>query len=386
MSEESQHAPPPSPDGAPLRTIHINTERTWRGGEKQALLLMLGLRERGHSVELICPPDSPVAERSAAEGIAVHPIKMRGEANPVPASRIRKIFLRGEYDVCHMHTSHAHTFGVLARGLRRRPITVVSRRVDFSIYRRAAFGLNWFKYRFGVDRFVAISRAIRDVLVQDGIDSSRISVVHSGVKKPPPPAESPETIRAQLGLPGTARVIGNVAHLASHKGQIHFVSAMANLQREFPDVHAVIVGEGGERASIEARIAELGVGDRVHLVGFKEDVSSYLNFFDFFCMPSVQEGLCTSLLDALQFELPVVASEAGGIPEIIRPGETGLLAQPGDAHDLADKLGELLRAPDQGKSLAVEGQRVANEEFSVEQMVDGNIEVYRATLERKPAR
>ncbi|MGE3166173.1 MAG: glycosyltransferase [Planctomycetota bacterium] len=362
-----------------LRTLHINTERTWRGGEKQALSLMNGLRELGHGVELICPPGAPLAERAAACGLTVHEIRMRGELNPVAVARVAQVMRRG-FDVCHMHTSHAHTFGVLARGLRRRPITVVSRRVDFSIYRRGTLGLNWIKYRWGVDRYVAISHAIREVLVRDGIASERISVVHSGVDAPAPAERSVESLRRELGIPDAAPVVGNVAHLASHKGQIHLVSAMAELHRQFPELHLVVVGEGEERARLEARVAELQLGGVVHLTGFQRDVSSFLDLFDVFCMPSVQEGLCTSILDAFRWGLPTVASNTGGIPELVRPRATGLLARPGDPADLAAKIGELLRDPALGRQLAERAQRLAVEEFSVEAMVRGNLAVYDKTL------
>lgn len=346
-----------------LKTLHLNTERTWRGGEKQALSLMTGLRALGHEAELICPPGAPLAARASELGITVHAIPMRGEFNPLAVTRIRRVMKRG-FDVCHMHTSHAHTFGVLARGLAKRPITVVSRRVDFSIYRRGTLGLNWVKYRFGVDRYVAISKAIRDVLIRDGIASDRISVVHSGVDAPPPARRTAQELREAIGIPAGAPILGNVAHLASHKGQIHLVSAMAPLHREFPSLHLVIVGEGEERPRLEARVAELGLDAVVHLVGFQEDVSSFLELFDVFCMPSVQEGLCTSILDALRWELPTVASNTGGIPEIIRPGETGQLARPGDPADLASKISGLLRAPELGRAMAARGRRLATEEFS----------------------
>lgn len=369
-----------SPESPPLRTIHINTERTWRGGEKQALHLMRGLLDRGHHVEVVCPPGSPLEERAQDVGIPVHAVRMRGEANPVPTMRLRRIFARGSFDVCHMHTSHAHTFGVLARVGRRRPVTVVSRRVDFSIYRRGTLGLNWVKYRFGVDRYVAISRAIRDVMVRDGIASERIEVVHSGVTPPPSATLTRDDICQQLGLPTSVTLLGNVAHLANHKGQVFLVEAMARLVSEFPELHLVIAGEGEERPTLEAKIRELNLAKNVHLVGFQQDVASYLHAFDLFSMPSIMEGLCTSLLDALHCSLPVVASRTGGIPEIIRHESTGLLAAPGDSQELAAQLERLLRNRDWARELATEGKRVAESEFSVDQMIDGNVAVYRGLL------
>lgn len=366
-----------------LKTLHINTERTWRGGEKQALLLMEGLLAEGHQVDLVCHPDTPMEVRGRASGLTVHPFSLRGELNPVPSMKVRALMRRNNYDVCHMHTSHAHSFGVLGRGLRKLPVTIVSRRVDFSIYRRGTLGLNWVKYRVGVDRYVAISHAIREVLVRDGVPAANVDVVHSAVPPPAPPKTTTTQLREQLRIPANAPILGNVAHLAAHKGQIHLIAAMPQLLQAVPDLHLVVAGEGEERASLEKRATELGVQERVHLPGFQEDIPAYLALFDVFCMPSVQEGLCTSLLDALHVELPTVASQVGGIPEIIRHEETGLLSPPADPATLAERIARLFHEPDFARKLAVRGHEVAREEFSVDQMVAGNVAVYRATLARK---
>lgn len=364
-----------------IRSLHINTERTWRGGEKQTLLLMRGLKALGYPVELICQPGSPLEARAQAEGIQTHPIPMRGEADVLAMRKIRRIMKVGKFDVCQMHTSHAHTLGVLARGLRSRPKTVVARRVDFSIYRRGMLKLNYLKYRFGVDRYFAISGAIRDVMVQDGIPADRITVVHSGVDALPEPRDSREAIRSRHNIPADAVVIGNVAHLASHKGQNILIEAFDQIAAKHATAHLMVVGEGDERASIEATRDASPHADRVHLVGFQEDVAGYLQAFDLFTMPSIKEGLCTSILDALRGRLPVVASRTGGIPEIIHPEETGLLAEPGNPADLAKQIARLLDDPEFGRRLATAGETLVREQFSIDRTVEQSLAAYRSLLE-----
>ena len=171
----------------PLVTLHINTERTWRGGERQTLLLATGLRDRGHVAEIVCPPGAPLGERARAEGLTTHEFSLRGELNLRAIARLRRLYRRRDADIVQMHTSHAHTLGVLARFGRRRPRTIVARRVDYSIHRSGTPGFTRLKYGHGVDRYIAISEAIGEVLVSDGIDRDRISVVHSGVVPHPPP-------------------------------------------------------------------------------------------------------------------------------------------------------------------------------------------------------
>jgi glycosyltransferase involved in cell wall biosynthesis len=367
-------------DAPPLRTLHVNTERTWRGGERQTLLLAAGLRDRGHGVTIVCPPSAPLGVRARAAGLDVVEMRMRGELDLRAIRRLRRIYRDDAIDVVQLHTSHAHTLGALARLGRRLPRTVVARRVDYSIFRSGTIGFTRLKYRTGVDRYIAISAAIRGVLVADGIPSERISIVHSGVVPLPPARRDRAAVRAGLGIPAGARVVGNVAHLARHKGQIHLVRAFAQLAPRYPDLHLVIAGEGEERAALETEIGASALRGRAHLVGFQEDVAAWLAAFDIFAMPSEQEGLGTSILDALAAGLPVAGSRTGGIPEIIEDGVTGLLAPPGDAKALAGALGALLDDPARAARLADAGRRRVAEDFSAAAMVEGSIAVYRELL------
>jgi len=359
--------------------MHVNTERTWRGGERQTLLLATGLRDRGHVVELVCPPGAPLGERARAAGLLVHDLRMRGELDPVAIVRLRRLYRERDIDVVQLHTSHAHTLGALARVGRRRPRTVVARRVDYSIHRSGTPGFTHLKYRFGVDRYIAISEAIRGVLIRDGIRPSRVSVVHSGVIPLPPAGSDRATIRASLGIPPAARVIGSVAHLALHKGEIHLLRAFVELAPRYPDLHLVIVGDGEERPGIVAEAERNGLVGRAHFPGFQADVAAYLSAFDLFVMPSLQEGLCTSLLDALAAGLPIIGSNTGGIPEIIEDGVTGLLAPPGSPRGLAATIARLLDEPARAAALLAAGKaKLAR--FGADAMVEGTIAVYRELL------
>lgn len=370
---------------APLVTLHINTERTWRGGERQTLLLATGLRDRGHVAEIVCPPGAPLGERARAAGLPVTEMPLRGELNLRAIGRLRRLFRNRAADIVQMHTSHAHTLGTLARLGRRRPRTIVARRVDYSIHRSGTPGFTQLKYRMGVDRYIAISEAIRDVLVDDGIPTKNISVVHSGVVPHSETNTSRAQIRESIGVPTDAVVVGNVAHLACHKGQIHLVRAFPAVVAEHPNAHLVIVGDGEERDALEAEIAKLNLAGHVHLAGFQSDVAAWLASFDFFAMPSEQEGLCTSLLDALFAGLPVIGSEVGGIPEIIEDGVTGLLAPVGDSPALARAVSRYIADPEYARKLAATGGEKVRAHFSADAMVEGSLRVYRELL-AEPAR
>lgn len=367
---------------SPLRTLHLNTERTWRGGEQQTLYLIKGLLERGHAADVVCQPGSPMALRARAldRNVTVHEIRMRGEVSPAAALRIARAVRRGPYDIVHAHTSHAHSLGLLALAFARGPRLVVSRRVDFSIFRRSFLGLNLLKYRYGVDRYIAVSSAIRSVLVRDGVPARMIEVVRSGVDT----ARFPELVHPPPmppDIPGGGPWIGNVGHLTPHKGQAFLIQAMPRVLDAVPAARALIVGEGELRDQLTFRARELGLSDKVILTGFRRDIGAILANLSLFVMPSTEEGLGTAVLDALLFGLPVVGTSAGGIPEVIVDGETGLVVPPGDPDALATAMIRMLSRPDEAAEYGRRGRERVLREFSVASMVEGTLRVYREVLE-----
>jgi glycosyltransferase involved in cell wall biosynthesis len=365
------------------KTLHIDSERTWRGGEQQALYLAAGLKQRGHGVTVACQPGSPMAERARAAGLDVVEVRMRGEADFLAVWALRRLIRRGGFDLVHMHTSHAHALGCAAAALARRGRTVVSRRVDFHVARNVISG---FKYRHGVDRFLAISEAVKRVLVAGGVEERRIAVVHSGVDLGRFEHVPPNRFREELGFPPDAPVIGDVAAMADHKGQRYLVAAMPSVLRAEPRARLVLVGDGELRGALEAQARELDVGPAVTFTGFRPDVPQWLDLFDVFVMSSHLEGLCTSVLDALAMRKPVVVTDAGGLPEVVRHEEHGLVVPAKDPEALAQAVLRLLRDRGLGRRLAEAGRRRVEAEFSADAMVEGTLRVYDEVMRESPHR
>lgn len=366
-----------------MKILHINTERTWRGGEQQTLYLAEGLHRRGFYSAVACQPGKELEKRAREEGLNVFPLTMRAEWDIPAVMRLRSFIKRESIDIVHMHTSHAHTLGVAAARPGRLARTVVARRVDFSIYRHA-LSLSGLKYRFGVDRYIAISEAIRGVLINDGIDAANIETVHSGIdlsRFNGIGEADGAAVRAEIGLDPRAPVVGCVAHFAWHKGLEYLVDAVPLVAREIPEARFVIVGSGKLENEIKERAEEKGALDRIVFAGFRADVPRCLAAFDVFVMPSVMEGLCTSILDALAMRKPVVGSEVGGIPEILENEVTGLLAPPRDPEALAGALVRMVREPDLARRLAEQGREKVEKKFSVDSMVEGSIRVYERLLD-----
>src|SRR5438477_2291023 len=326
-------------------SLHIDTARTWRGGQNQVLLTVNGLREIGQRAALVAHPDGELRKR-AAEGLELVPLAPKSEVDLTAAWRLNRVIKRLKPDVIHAHDAHGVAMAGLALSLGAasakdgEPPLVVSRRVDFHL-RSNSFS-RW-KHR-QVDCFIAASEAIRQMLLADGVPDDRTVTVHEGIDLDHVLAAPIVNVHEAFFLPHGAPVVGNVAALVPHKGQRHLVEAAHLVVQRMPDVRFVILGEGELREHLERHVRERGLEKHVLLPGFRTDVVGCIKAFDLFVMSSVTEGLGTSLLDAMAASRPIVATTAGGIPEIVEDGVNGLLVPPRDHHALADAVVRALKA------------------------------------------
>ena len=287
-------------------------------------------------------------------------------------------------DVVHAHDAHALAAAAAAVTLagRGRPHLAASRRVDFHLRRNP---LSRWKYR-QVDRFLCASDAIRRMLIEDGVPAGRAAVVYEGVDVDRIAGLPPLDPRRELGLPAGAPVVGNIAALVPHKGQRDLVDAAARVVTEVPEARFVIVGSGELHDTLVAQIARLGLERHVSLTGFRTDALALLKGFDVFVMSSVTEGLGTSVLDAMACGRAVVATRAGGIPESVVDGATGLLVPVRDPAALASAVVRLLRDPTRREELGRAGLARARARFSAARMVSETAAAYAAlTGRREPA-
>jgi glycosyltransferase involved in cell wall biosynthesis len=247
---------------------------------------------------------------------------------------------------------------------------VATRRVDFAL----RGPLSRRKYA-ACDRVIAVSQAIAGVLGRGGLGSERVRVVYEGVPDRNALPGGREALR-DLGIPEDAPVVGNVAALTGHKDQATLLEAAAKVVRRVPEARFVIVGEGELRSRLEARSRDLGLERRCVFAGFRADLDRLIPAFTVFCLSSHMEGLGTSLLDAMAFGVPVVATAAGGIPEAVQDGITGRLAPPRQPDALAAALLEALDDPLRRAAWGRAGRRRYEERFTADRMIDATLAVY----------
>jgi len=343
-----------------VRVLHINLAQGWRGGERQTLLLMEGLRARGVDNALLTRDGAELAQRARSAGFSVR------ERGRLPALG----GLTG-HDVLHAHEARAVGLAVLGKPLHRRPV-VGTRRVD---NRPGSGWLTHFKYRH-LDRVVAISEAVRRVLVEWDPALGPIPVIPSAVPIEMHP--DPMRVAALRERFRGHRVIGMVGALVTrNKDPLTLLEAFRVVARVREDPVLVFVGDGPDRGALEAGIAASSLKHRIFVEGFQQDPWPYYAVMDLFALASRNEGLGTAILDAFAAEVPVVACRAGGIPELIGSDERGWLARPQDPEDLARALLDALDHPGEAARRAQGASGYLRQRHSVEAMAAAYHALYR---------
>lgn len=356
-----------------INVLHVDTERGWRGGERQVLWLARELAHRGHGSVVAARGGEPLQRRASDERLRVIECNPRSELDAGAALALRRRIRETQVDIVHAHTAHAVAVAALATLGTGVPF-VVARRVDFPLRRNIGTRL---KYR-GAAKFIAVSNAVAQVLESGGVSRHRIAVVPDGIDVHRPVAPASSDVLQTLGIPAGAPLAVQVAQLVAHKDPINFVHSVAYARERAPELHGLLVGEGPMRSDVEEQIEELHLQDVVHLAGYRTDADALLAAADVVVLSSREEGMGSVLLDALAFGRPIAATRAGGIPEVVTE-DCGLLAPTEDAHALGDAIARIVNDGALAARFGECGRRRAGD-FSVERMTDRTLEVYETIL------
>ena len=380
-----------------FKVIHIHTLPVISGSGLNTYLTMRGMDRTAYQVELACAPDGKLIDLVRSQGMNVnlfknlvqplHPIK-----DLLGLIDLTRLLKKKRYDVVHTHNSKAGFIGRLAAKCAGVPIIVHTvhgfafhdrepawRRILFRNLERLAS--HW------CDKMVFISQPLIDWALKDRIvRKEKILKIYSGIEldqfKPVTEAET-EALRTELGIRGKAPVIGIVSKLWEGKGHATLIHAFEGLKQEIPEAVLVIVGEGYLRERLVDLVGRLGLQSSVLFTGFRMDVRRLIATFDVAVLPSYFEGMGRVLLEAMAMEKPVVASSVGGIPDLVRHGENGLLVTAGSVPELKSSLLSLVRNPALAREMGKEGRKRISEEFSAGRMAQSIEKLYRELLQEK---
>lgn len=355
------------------------------GGERVALDLASGQKRRGADVLVVSleePAAGPMAAEYAARGVDIVRVHKKPDGvDPTLWWRLSTAFRRAAAEVVHTHNPTPLIYGAPASFFARARCVHTKHGANPMPGKRRRLARAAARF---CDAYVAVSettaaqaRADRDVdarklmTIENGIDLSRFA----------PSAAARLAVRAELQLPEAAFVVGTVGRLVPEKNQARLLAAMAPLLAATTQL--VIVGDGPERAAVEAAIAALGERAQfVHLLGGRSDVPRLYAAFDLFALSSDSEGLPLVIVEAMASALPVVSTAVGGIPAVVVDGVTGALVAADDGRALSAALSRLAASPALGLSFGAEGRRRALARYSADRMVDDYFAVYERILKR----
>jgi glycosyltransferase involved in cell wall biosynthesis len=366
-------------DAPALSVVGVDPELGFAGGETQVLGLTVALGRVGLRAELICDPAGRLWERAVAAGVRCHPIRIRNAIDLAAGVRLRAILKRERYDVVHFHTSRAHSMAPFARGFGS--TLIVTRRMDYRPNRVFAPYL----FNRAVDGVVAISAGVAASLAAAGVDRRSITVVHSGVdcdrfRKPTPQERA--AARLALGIADDEFVVSAVGALEARKGHRYLIEAIGALAatRKSVKLKGLIAGQGSIRGVLQSEIAVVRCTERVKLLGRIDNARELLWASDAFAMPSLKEGLGVAALEAMASALPVIASDVGGLREVVEDGRSGIVVPPANPKAIASAIARLVDSEELRSQMGAAARARVVENYSMEKMAARTLALYRASV------
>ena len=327
--------------------------------------------------------ESPVAAAARNAGLPVATISERHRWDTQAIPQLRRIIAEYRPDILESRNIKSH-FLVRALGLHRQ--------YPWVAWNHGYTERDWLDRTYSqLDRWslqaafrvVTVCRPFAETLERRGIDRRKITILHNFVKPfVPAPTEDIERLRRSLGVQNQAVILA-VGRLSSEKGQAILLQAAARLEKmnEAPDFRVVVVGDGPEQENLQRLTARLGIGQRIVMAGFQTDVRPYYCLSTLLALPSYSEGSPNVVLEAMAAGLPIAATDAGGVPEILEDGISGLLVQPGDPQAMAEAILRILRDKALASRLAAAARSCAQSKYTPQAYRRSLTEFYLATLE-----
>ena len=354
-----------------LRIVHSEAATSFGGQEGRIFKEMTAMRARGHHLEAICQPKALLAERLSDAGFTVHKIEMDGPVNYLKGvAAVRGILKEGRFDVLNTHSRRDTVIAAVGARLAGTSLIVRTRHLSNKV------GSLW-SYTCLPHRVTTVSDHVRKYLIERGVPANKVATVYSPIVLPPPVERS--TLRDELGLAEDDIVVGCVAVMRATKGHKDLIDAMAPLMASRPKLHLVFVGGGSPVfEQTQDYVAELGLQDRIHLMGMRRDVPNLLAGFDLFALATQQEASGTVYVEAQASGLPVIGTDVGGVSEMLRNGDTGILVPPKNPQALTDALARLIDDPALRRRMGEAGRKMVWEEavFSPARLAETTEAVY----------
>lgn len=358
-----------------MRILHTESSTGWGGQENRTLNELVTMRERGHTLAVVSRPGARILERAGEAGFETFAVDMRGAIDLPAMLRLRSVMKRFQADIVNTHSGRdTQLAGMAARMLARRPRIVRTRHLALPITSK-------FTYSVLPDHVVTVSKFVENFLVESGVPRDVITTIPTGVDFACYDRTAVRgNLREELGLPADTLLVGTVAILRVKKGHNEILDAVPTVLRRFPSAHFIFAGDGPQTSNLVKRIAAEGLGEHVHMLGLRRDVTNVLASLDVFVLPTHQEALGTAFIEAGAMSLPTVATNVDGVPEVVQNGRTGLLVPFQDGAAVAEAISSLLADPIYREGMGRNAAEFVRRVFSREVMAQGMERLYQSLL------
>lgn len=355
-----------------MRVIHLSAEKTWRGGEQQIAYLVEELHNLNVEQLVVCKAGSAFETYCKKNGIAYKSLAFSNQFDLVSSIQLKKIATEFETDIIHIHSSHAHAIAVWAYYLGNKTNLVLSRKVDFPISKNF---LSRVKYNCpAIKKIICVSNAINSIMQKDIVDKTKCITIYDGIDTAKFKTKS-KKLRSEFSISEDVKIIASTAALADHKDYPTFIEAIKRIGISI-SAHYFIIGDGPLRNNIEDLVIANNLEHKVTFTGFRTDINELLPELDVFVLSSKTEGLGSSILDAYACRVPVICTNAGGIPEIVENEITGLMSEVGDANALAKNIIRIV-SNEELKNTIIDNAFVKVKDFDKKIMAEQTLLVYK---------
>lgn len=378
-----------------LQIVDVIEGEVFGGGAKVVHQIAKGLDKQRYKSMVACASNGLFADMLRKAGVEVVEANMSSKHNVLLIPRLAKFMKQRGISVVHTHGPRSNFFGRIAARLAGVPVIVstvaltIGREsyADVSKFRRSTYLLIDKLTSVYVNRFLVLSELHRDALAADyDIAPGRIRKIYNGIELAEYDAneDNGRAVRRELGIDSSSPIVGFIGRLVQkQKGLPFLLQAAAKVKAVFPNGNFLIVGDGPLKAELESLANDLNIFENCFFTGFREDIPDILSAIDMLVMSSLYEGMPMVILEAMAASKPVIATRVGGIPELVKDGETGILVPPKDVDALADNIIALLKNKDKAQQMGLAGRKRVQESFDVKTMVKKTEAVYGELLKRR---
>ncbi len=369
-----------------IRILYIVPRLRLAGTEKQVSLLAKNLDRNRFDVKVCTLTElGPFADDIKKEGIEVFTTDIKSVYNPLIFWRLYRIIRKGRFDIVSTFLWEANVIGVISAKLARVSVIISSHR-NIGTWKKTRHVLLEKLANCLSNKIVAVSEAVRSYsIARDRMNPDKIVTIHSGIdyKRFDKFNFNISKLRQNFALGINSSIIGTIGTLASHKNHKDFLFAAKEVKREYNEAVFLIVGEGYLKNELEQLARDLGIENDVEFVGEREDIPQILSIMDIFVLPSALEGFSNVILEAMATGLPVVATNVGGIPELVVNKQTGILVPPDEPEELAKAIVDLLRDKNTSREMGKRGRERIEKYFGLEKMLGEYDALYQDLIREK---